>query len=725
LIEDYKPYVTDWENLTGVQKRYFNREINWLEFNLRVLQEAMDTRHPLLERVKFLGIFFSNLDEFFMIRVSGLMEQVESGLLEPSEDGLTAPEQLGVVRERVGVLVGMAERYYRDGLLTELRAEGICVHDYRTLDKKQRAALRSYFLSTVYPVLTPLAVDPGHPFPHISNLSLSLAVVIRGHEGEERFARVKIPQQLPRLLAVPGECPHSAEDGGHPNPHCFIWMEQLVAAHLGTLFRGMRVVHSYPFRVIRDADLEIREDEAGDLLQSIEESLVRRRFGSVSQLVVAEKMPPNIRELLRENLEIEPEHVYSMGGPLGMSDILNLYDVPAPALKDKPFQPRVPAAIRFGTDVFAAIREQDILLHHPFDSFTPVVDFIRTAAEDPDVLAIKQTIYRAGSNSPIIEALKHAALNDKQVSVIVELKARFDEENNIEWARALEKVGAHVVYGDIALKTHCKATMVVRRESDGIRRYVHLGTGNYNAKTSRMYTDLGLFTCDSGIAEDVTALFNSLTGYSQGTNYRKLLVSPGGIRKGLMERIEREIAHVENGKDGHLILKMNSLTDFRSADALYRASQAGVRVDLLVRGSCILVPGVPGLSENIRVISVVGRFLEHHRIFYFNKGGGKRSEVWLGSADIMQRNLDRRVEILFPVQDRILKKHILQDILWTYLRDNLRSHKLLPDGRYCRLQPFPDEPPFDAQAWFMSHYGHEDDPRLAEGIPPLMTRMSD
>ena len=719
----------------AVQRRYFNREINWLEFNLRVLQEAMDTAHPLLERVKFLGIFFSNLDEFYMIRVSGLMEQVESGLLEPSEDGLTAPDQLQIVRDRVLYLVGMADRYWQDQLLPELRAAGICLHDYRTLSKKQRASLRRFFMSTVYPVLTPLAVDPGHPFPHISNLSLSLAVVIRDPSGVERFARVKIPQQIPRLLEVDGACvveeEEKAKEGDRdgsthsPERHCFVWLEQLVAAHLPMLFRGMKVVSSYPFRVIRDADLEIREDEAGDLLQSIEESLVRRRFGSVSQLVVAQRMPHHIRELLRENLEIEPEHVYAMNGPLGMSDLLSLYDVPRLELKDRPYQPRVPAAIRTGMDIFAAIREQDILLHHPFDSFAPVVDFVRMASEDPDVLAIKQTIYRVGSNSPIIEALKEAALNDKQVSVIVELKARFDEENNIEWARTLEKVGAHVVYGDIALKTHCKATMVVRREPDGIRRYVHLGTGNYNAKTSRMYTDLGLFTCDPAIGEDVTALFNSLTGYSLNKGYRKLLVSPGGIRTGLMERVEREIEHAKGGKGGHIIFKMNSLTDFRSADALYRASQAGVRVDLIVRGSCVLVPGVPGLSENIRVVSIVGRFLEHHRIYYFQNGGPKKSEVWLGSADMMQRNLDRRVETLFPIQDRALRKHVIQDILWTYLRDNQKSHKLLPDGRYCRLEPLDGEPPFDAQAWLMTHYGQADDPRLAEGIPPLLSRMSD
>jgi polyphosphate kinase len=709
------------------QRRYFNREINWLEFNLRVLQEAMDPVHPLLERVKFLGIFFSNLDEFYMIRVSGLMEQVESGLLEPSEDGLTAPEQLLVVRERVQALVAMAERYFQDQLLPELRAVGICLHDYRTLSKKQRASLRRFFMTAVYPVLTPLAVDPGHPFPHISNLSLSLAVVIRDPSGEERFARVKIPQQIPRLLQVDAcEAANGVIDSVPGcEPHCFVWLEQLVAAHLPMLFRGMKVVSSYPFRVIRDADLEIREDEAGDLLQSIEESLVRRRFGSVSQLVVSRRMPATIRELLRENLEIEPEHVYAMDGPLGTSDILSLYDLPLPEQKDKPYQSRVPAALRTGSDIFAAIREQDILLHHPFDSFVPVVDFVRAAAEDPDVLAIKQTIYRVGSNSPIIEALQEAALNDKQVSCIVELKARFDEEHNIEWARSLEKVGAHVVYGDISLKTHCKATMVVRRDPDGIRRYVHLGTGNYNAKTSRLYTDLGLFTCDSAIGDDVTALFNSLTGYSLNKGYRKLLVSPGGIRSGLMERIEREIAHAESGKGGHIIFKMNSLTDFRSADALYRASQAGVRIDLIVRGSCVLVPGVPGLSDNIRVISVVGRFLEHHRIYYFQNGGPKKWEVWLGSADMMQRNLDRRVEILFPIQDRSLRKHVIQDILWTYLRDNQKSHKLLPDGRYCRLQPAQGEPPFDSQAWLMTHYGQSEDPRLAEGVPPLLTRMSD
>lgn len=683
-----------------MQKRFFNREINWLEFNLRVLEEAMDDSHPLLERVKFLAIFHSNLDEFFMIRVSGLKEQVESGLLEPSPDGLTPHEQIDIIRERVQTLSEMAERYFQERILPELQAAGICLHDYRTLNTEQKAALKQYFTSTVYPVLTPLAVDPGHPFPHISNLSLSLAVVVRDEERNEKFARVKIPQGLPRLVPVP-----ACTDETGKQSTCFLWLEQLVAAHLGTLFRGLRVVRSYPFRVIRDADLEIREDEAGDLLQSIEDSLVRRRFGSVSQLVVNADMPENIRELLMHNLEIEATDMYLETGPLGQSELMHLYDLDRPELKEPPFQSHVPAPLRYSSDIFASIREQDILLHHPYDSFDPVIRFVRAAAKDPKVLAIKQTIYRVGSNSPIVEALSSAALNDKQVSVMVELKARFDEENNIEWARALEKVGAHVVYGDISLKTHCKVLLVVRQEEDGIRRYVHLGTGNYNTKTARIYTDLGLLTCDEGIGEDVTALFNSLTGYSLNTGYRKLLVSPGGIRTGLMERIEREMHLAQSGKGGHIIFKMNSLTDFRSADALYRASQAGVKIDLIVRGSCCLVPGVEGLSENIRVISIVGRLLEHHRIYYFRNGGGARSEVWLGSADMMQRNLDRRVEILFPVQSRKLKNHIINDILTVQLRDNVKARQLMPDGRFKRIVPGKKEAAFDSQEWLMAHYG--------------------
>jgi polyphosphate kinase len=708
-----------------VPKRYFNRELSWLEFNARVLEEAMDESHPLLERAKFLAIFHSNLDEFFMIRVSGLKEQVESGLTEPSPDGLTPREQIALIRERVLAQHQATRRYFHDDLKVKLAQTGIHLYDYRDLTKQQKAALKEYFITTVYPILTPLAVDPGHPFPHISNLSLSLAVVIQDRDKRERFARVKIPQVLPRL--VPVDMSGGKADGtqARARKYGFVWMEQLVAAHLDMLFRGMKVLQSFPFRVVRDADLEIREDEAGDLLQTIELSLSRRRFGFVTRLAVTPEMPEHIRGLLIHNLEIEPEDVYVVDGPLGLSDLMALYDLDAPHLKDPPFRPRIPAALRAEPDIFASIRKQDILLHHPYDSFQPVIEFVQTAAADPDVLAIKQTIYRVGKNSPIVAALAEAGENGKQVSAMVELKARFDEENNIGWARALENAGVHVVYGDIELKTHCKVLLVVRREPDGIRRYVHMSTGNYNARTARVYTDLGLFTCDADIGEDATALFNVLTGYSVNAGYRKLLVSPGGIRKGLIERIEREIEHVKAGRGGYIVFKMNSLTDFKSADVLYRASQAGVKIDLIIRSSCILVPGVEGLSDNIRVVSIVGRFLEHHRIYYFQNGGQGQDEVWLGSADMMQRNLDRRVETLFPIENPKLKKRLIQEVLMPHLRDNRKARLLLPDGTYRQVTPGPEEPSFNAQEWFLNPYAEPEVPSPVETKPKPAARVGD
>jgi polyphosphate kinase len=687
--------------MAAVAKRYFNRELSWLEFNLRVLEEAMDETHPLLERVKFFAIFHTNLDEFFMIRVSGLIEQVESGLLEQSPDGLTAREQLAAIRERVIQLKECARKVFQDDLLPHLAQAGIRFYRYEELAPKQKAALKEYFTSTVYPVLTPLAVDPGHPFPHISNLSLSLAVVIRDPEKHERFARVKIPQVLPRLVPVE----MGKEGKGRRRQFGFIWMEDLVAAHLDMLFRGMKVLQSYAFRVIRDADLEIREDEAGDLLQTIESSLARRRFGSVTKLSVSEDMPEHIQAMLLHNLEAEDADLYADRGRMGMGDLIALYDLELPQLKDAPFRVKHPATLRAGTDIWSSIRANDILLHHPYHSFTPVVEFVRAAAADPDVLAIKTTIYRVGKNSPIVAALADAAEEGKQVSVMVELKARFDEENNIEWARALENAGAHVVYGDVLLKTHCKVLLIVRREPDGIRRYVHMSTGNYNARTARMYTDLSLFTCDPVIGEDASMLFNVLTGYSVNTGYRKLLVSPGGIRKGLADRIEREMAHQKAGRGGYICFKMNSLTDFASADLLYKASQAGVKIDLIIRGSCCLVPGVPGLSENIRVRSIVGRFLEHHRIYYFQNGAMKTpgsEEVWLGSADIMQRNLDRRVETLFPVEAPKLKQWLVQQVLLPHLKDNVKARALQPDGTYRRVTPSHGEAPFNVQEWLLA-----------------------
>ncbi len=681
----------------AVPNRYFNREVNWLEFDRRVLDEAMDMTHPLLERVKFLSIFHTNLDEFFMIRVSGLQEQVESGLTAPSKDGLTARQQLAVIRERVVDLSKQAWAHFKTAIRPQLAEAGIYLRDYSDLKDDQRKALQKYFTSTVFPVLTPLAVDPAHPFPHISNLTLSLAVVLRHPAGGERFARVKIPAVLPRFVPVPPSA-HASPDLPKTALE-FVWLEQLVAQHLGTLFTGMEVVGSHAFQVTRDADLAIREDEAGDLLQTIEQQLMRRRFGNVAKLTVAKAMPAHIRRLLTQNLEVDDGDVYEAQGPLSLGDLMSICAVDRPDLKDAPFRPHVPAVFGQHGSIFDDIRAGDILLHHPYDSFDPVVEFVRAAAVDPSVLAIKQTIYRVGSNSPIVKALAEAAIEDKQVSVLVELKARFDEENNIEWARALERVGAHVVYGDIKLKTHCKVLMVVRQEKDGIRRYVHLGTGNYNAKTALVYTDMGLFTCDPDIGEDVSTLFNSLTGYSLQNTYRKLLVSPGGIRQGLLQRIRREAENARAGKPARIVFKANALTDFELTDALYDASRAGVQVDLVLRGSCCLVPGAPGMSENIRVVSIVGRFLEHHRIYYFLNAG--REEVWMGSADLMNRNLDRRFETLFPIESPESRRWVIDQMLPAFLNDNVKARELQPDGTYTRRAPSNGDAPLSAQQWFL------------------------
>jgi polyphosphate kinase len=688
---------------TDASYRYFNKEINWLEFDLRVLEEAENVNNPLLERVKFLSIFSSNLDEFFMIRVSGLLEQVDSGLMEPSDDGLTPLEQLAVIRTRVLQLIKQSSRLFKNDFLPALKTAGIHICNYDDLNDAQKKKLRSYFEQEVYPVLTPLAFDPGHPFPHISNLSLNLAVVIRGLEGEH-FARVKIPGILPRLVPVEwSQEQNASDDPARARQRGFVWLEQLVAANLEMLFPGVKVLKSYPFRVIRDADLEIREDEAGDLLQVIQASLNRQRFGDVVFLSVEKSMPENIRLILSANLEIDQEDIYPIDGPMGLSDLMQLYDVDMPWLKEPLFRPRLLTLLQQPNNIFRVLKNQDILLHQPYDSFSPVVEFIQAASSDPEVLAIKQTIYRVGSNSPIVEALARAATNGKQVSVLVELKARFDEENNIEWARALEKAGAHVVYGKIELKTHCKVALVVRKEPDGIRRYVHLGTGNYNVKTAQIYTDLGLLTSKPEFGADATTLFNSLTGYSLQASYSKLLVSPGGIRQAIMEKIEREIRHAKEGREGRLIFKMNALVDFDCIDALYRASQAGVKIDLLVRGMCSLVPGVAGLSENIKVISIVGRFLEHSRIYYFRNGDAENEEVYLGSADIMQRNLDRRVETLFPLEDPFIKHYVIGTILPTYLKDNVNAQLLMPDGRYKHCLPENGQEPFSAQKYLMEH----------------------
>ncbi|HEX5041734.1 MAG TPA: polyphosphate kinase 1 [Candidatus Polarisedimenticolaceae bacterium] len=670
---------------------YVNRELGLLAFQRRVLEEAEDPGNPLLERVKFLAILGSNLDEFFMVRVAGLKQQVEAGVTEVSPDGRTPAQQLEAVRQEAAALMAAARACLEERLLPELAAAGIRVTEHRSLDGPARAALRSWFERTVFPVLTPLAFDPGRPFPHISNLSLNLAVLVRDLDGHERFARVKVPGTLPRLVPV------------HTNgERVFVWLEDVVGAHLETLFPGMHVVESHPFRVVRNADFEIQELEAADLLETVEEGVRRRRFGEVVRLTVRQGIADRVLRLLVHELEVDVQDVYRVHGVLGLSDLVQLATLDRPDLRDHVFVPAVPPGLLASAedlDVFAAIRRADVLLHHPYDSFVPVVDFLRTAARDPDVLAIKMTLYRVGRNSPVVEALMDANLHGKQVAVLVELKARFDEESNIEWARALEKEGVHVVYGLPGLKTHAKVLLVVRRENGGIRRYVHLATGNYNAITAQLYTDLGYLTDDDDIGADVTDLFNYLTGYSAKTAYRRLLVAPINLRESLEARIVREIEHARAGRPARLIFKVNALVDRALIRLLYRASRAGVDVDLLVRGICCLRPGLPGVSDRIRVTSIVGRFLEHSRVFYFLNGGAE--EVFLGSADLMPRNIFRRVEVLFPVTDPRHVAALRDEILAVYLADNLKARRMCPDGSYQRVRIPEGEAPMSAQAWLL------------------------
>ncbi len=684
------------------ESRYINREIGWIWFNRHVLDEVSDKRHPLLERVKFLSIFANNLDEFFMIRVSGLQRQVESGVLEAPPDGMSPMEQLSEIHALLAPLLSAQCRYWECDLVPALKAEGIEILPFSELSDEERLRMREYYEREIFPVLTPLAFDKSHPFPFISNLSLNLAIVVRDpSRKEELFARIKVPTDLfPRLIRIPEQ---QTDRKRGKLAEKYVFLEDLVAACLDRLFPGMEIVAAYPFRVTRDADFEIEEDEASDLLTAIEESVELRRIGSPVRIEVSSAMPAGICEMLSLKLGISMDMFYQVEPPVGMADLMQLYGLDRPGLKDLSFVPAIPSSLEGDADMFAQIRKGDILLFHPYDSFSPVVSFLKQAAKDPDVLAIKMTLYRVGPNSPVVDALMEARNNGKDVAAMIELKARFDEENNIGWARALERAGVHVVYGLSGLKVHSKVCMVVRKEKEGITRYVHLGTGNYNASTSRIYTDLGLFTRDHVIGADVADLFNALTGYSRVHSYRSLLVAPVSIRKGLFQRIEREIElHRKNG-GGHIIFKINALVDRDCIDILYRASEAGVRVDLQVRGICCLRPGVPGLSENINVSSIVGRFLEHPRIFYFRNDG--EEEVFLGSADLMPRNLDRRVEVIFPVNDPVIRRSIIDTILKVYLRDTVNMRILNPDGNYTRVRPLPGETPCDAQAWLISHRG--------------------
>jgi polyphosphate kinase len=673
-----------------------NRELSLLAFQWRVFDEARDPTNPLLERVRFLSIVAANLDEFFMIRVAGVEQQVAAGIGEPSPDGMTPVQQLSAVRREALALTRALAAYWQEELLPRLDQAGIHVLDWPQLDARQVAFARTYFDEMVMPVLTPLAFDPGRPFPHISNLSLNLAVVVEDG-GAERFARIKVPSTLPRLVPLGRSAGGGDVAAGVRRPHSFVWLEQLVAANVDRLFPGVAVKGVHPFHVTRDAEVAIQEMEAGDLLASVEHGVRERRFGSVVRLVVTPSMPDDIRGLLVENLDVNPADVQSVEAPLALPGVAALAALDRADLKYAPFVPAVPPRLApSDEDLLGTIRRQDVLLHHPFDSFVPVVEFLRAAARDPDVLAIKMTLYRVGRNSPVVEALLEASQAGKQVAVLVELKARFDEESNIGWARALEAEGVHVIYGLLGLKTHSKIALVVRREGDRLARYVHLATGNYNAVTALAYTDLGLFTVDPEIGEDATQLFNYLTGYAHPRDFRRLLVAPVNLRERFVELVEREAAHARAGRGGHLILKMNALADERMIEALVRAAQAGVQVDLLVRGICCLRPEVHGVTDRVRVTSVVGRFLEHSRIFWFRNGGAE--EVYLGSADLMRRNLSRRVEVLFPVRDPVLVRYLRDAVLATYLADDVRARRMRPDGSYERVRPRDGEAGLDAQA---------------------------
>ncbi len=684
---------------------FLNREISWLRFNLRVLEEAEDKRHPLLERVKFLTIFATNLDEFFMIRVSGLRRQVAAGTGGTTPDGMTPSEQILAINRELDAHFERYNRCWKQDVLPSLREAGIRVLHYGDLTVREREAIEQYFQRDIFPVLTPLAFDPTHPFPHISSLSFNLAVLVKDPERGDCFARVKVPDVFPRLVPIPTDEDVALQQmglGGVGKLQRFVWLEEVIANNLDDLFPGLDVVASYPFRVTRDAEVAIEEDEASDLIEAMEEQLDQRDFTSAVRLELDATTPDHIREILTRNLQLPPYLVYTGHSPIGMAGIRELYALERPDLKDPPFLPSVPSYLTKSTSLLAAIREQDVLLYHPYDSFMPIVEFLREAANDPDVLAIKQTLYRVNPKSPIVDALMEARVNGKQVAVLVELKARFDEENNIEWARKLEDEGVHVVYGVRGLKTHAKVCLIVRREPEGIRRYVHLGTGNYNVVTSRIYTDVSYFTCDPAISHDVSDLFNSLTGYSRKNTYSKLLVAPTTLRQQLLDRIERETNRHRRHGDGYIAFKMNALVDTRCIEALYHASQAGVRIDLQVRGICCLRPGLHGISETITVTSVVGRFLEHARIYYFRHGG--ENEVLIGSADLMPRNLDQRVEILVPVEHPRWREIIISDILGVGLRDNVQARRLLPDGTYERIQPATGEAAVHSQQWLLDHW---------------------
>lgn len=670
---------------------FLNRELSWLEFNRRVLEEAQDPTVPLLERLKFVSIFTSNLDEFFMVRVGHLQQKVQAGILTGTGgDKMPPREQLQAIHKVVQEMTAEQYRVLTKDILPALEQEGIRILGLKELRDADRQYLKEVFQRQVFPVLTPLAIDPGHPFPHLANRSLNLAVMLRRPNYDEPlFAVVQVPSVLPRLTQLPTR-----------RGNVFVPLETVIRLHLPELFLGMRLLHASAFQVFRDREYELDDYEIEDLLKTIEEELRKRRRGAAVHLNIEHDAPPALTQFLIRALDLEPVDVTMVPGMLDLTGLNQIYNLPGFShLRDPQFVPQPVADFVHAPNVWAAIRAKDILIHHPYESFHHVTDFIETAAQDPRVLAIKQTLYRTGTDSPIIRALQQAADNGKQVTVLVELKARMDEERNIQWARELENAGVHVVFGFVNLKTHCKVALVVRREEDGIRRYVHLSTGNYNPQTARIYTDLGFFTCKEDFGEDVSALFNYLTGYSEVPQWRKLVVAPARMQSFMIEKIDQEIAHQQAGRGGRIIAKINGLLDPSMVKALYRASMAGVSIDLICRGICALRPGLPGISENIRVKSIVDRFLEHSRIFYFGNGGDP--QVYIGSADWMDRNLSRRVEVVFPIEQPDLKRRLIDEILATSLADNVKARRLLPDGRWERVVPQPGEPRVRSQERFL------------------------
>lgn len=679
------------------RRLFFNRDLSLIEFHRRVLEEAFDQNNPLLERLRFLSIFSSNIDEFFMTRVSGLMQEQPENAFESSPDGMTPAEQLAEIRERLLPMIAAQMECWRFDVLPKLRSAGISVAPYHSLTALERRHVDAYFKEQVYPVLTPLAVDPSHPFPYLTPLSVNLGLTVESREDsvalklyngrvEPRFVCIQLPPVVPRLVST-----------GTVEPQ-FVLLEDLIAAHTSALFPGMVHGACHAFRVTRDADLQIREDEADDLLFEIEQQLRRRPFGTPVRLEVTPTMPEGLVQYLTRSLGITQDQVYVVDGPLHLQDLMTLTELDRPELKYRSLEPFIPHPFRSRGSIFDAIREQDVLVHHPFDSYRCVTDFVDAADDDPAVIAIKICLYRTGPDSPVPPALIRASENGKQVTALIELRARFDEADNIEWARRLDESGVHVVYGPMGRKTHGKLTLVVRREGASLRRYVHIASGNYNPTTSSTYTDLGLFTSKEEIGADASDFFNYLTGFCAQTEYRELMISPACLREQTMDLIDREISHRKAGRPARIVAKLNRLTDTKVIEKLYEASQAGVPIDLIVRGICILRPGVAGLSETIRVRSIVGRFLEHSRILSLDNGG--EPEVYIGSADWMPRNLDHRVEVVTPIEDPELKRFVRDVVLAAYLRDNVKARTLMPNAEYVLQEPASGEEAFDAQRYF-------------------------